>query len=107
EVAELIHSLVEILHRCGHDDPSLCFGRARRARSRAASFEPTGAHRPRPYPLGSARTRGIGRVLSCAHVERRRRTRVAQPATERNAARRAPWWLMIGPGLLLAATGVG
>lgn len=32
---------------------------------------------------------------------------MAQPATERNAARRAPWWLMIGPGLLLAATGVG
>src|SRR5690606_37221134 len=81
--------------------------RARRARSRAAPFEPMGAHRPRPYPVGPARTRGIGRVLSCAHVERWRRTRVAQPATERNAARRAPWWLMIGPGLLVAATGVG
>ena len=30
-----------------------------------------------------------------------------QPATERDAVRRAPLWLMIGPGLLLAATGVG
>jgi len=32
---------------------------------------------------------------------------LAQPATERSAARNTPLWLMIGPGLLLAATGVG
>ena len=32
---------------------------------------------------------------------------LTQPATERSAARSGPLWLMIGPGLLLAATGVG
>src|SRR5690606_16969255 len=114
EIAESAHRLVEILHRCGHGDPRFgsCGGErhapaaGRGGHSSSLRGRRTRVHSElRPPSPGSAAPRA--RVLSSTPVEDWEVGALAQPATERSAVRNTPLWLMIGPGLLLAATGVG
>src|SRR5690606_33413621 len=61
-------------------------------------------HRRQPAPARRALVRARRRA---APVRPHTRASALAVCYERYAARRVPWWLMIGPGLLLAATGVG